>query len=423
MKLSEVCEFQNGYAFKSKDFVENGDYKVIKIKELKNGLTQFFNDSASIETISSNQEKYVVHKDDVLFALTGDPVSKSNPLTWVGRVSRYQFDEPALLNQRVCKIIPYEDQVDKDYLYYFFREFSNFYDLAQRATGSASQVNISTKQIGEVEIDLPSLDEQKKISITLRSLDEKIENNKKINHHLAEMAQSIFTSWFIDYEPFGGVKPSNWTNGKLSDILMQVKNTIKSGEEPDLPYVPIDELPMNSLGLNTFRPNDEAKSSLITFDKNDILIGAMRVYFHRVCVAPFRGITRSTCFVLRPTYAEYLEFALLICNQNSSINFANSTSKGSTMPYAVWENGLADLSIDIPPMDVISDFSKIVNPMIEKIRDSLFEQHQLKATRDTLLPKLMTGEITVTDEETKWWFTTKIKGRKLWSIKVVTTEI
>lgn len=215
------------------------------------------------------------------------------------------------------------------------------------------------------------------------------------------MAQSIFTSWFIDYEPFGGVKPSNWTNGKLSDILMQVKNTIKSGEEPDLPYVPIDELPMNSLGLNTFRPNDEAKSSLITFEKNDILIGAMRVYFHRVCVAPFRGITRSTCFVLRPIYAEYLEFALLICNQNSSIDFANSTSKGSTMPYAVWENGLADLSIDIPPMDVISDFSKIVNPMIEKIRDSLFEQHQLKATRDTLLPKLMTGEITVTDEETK----------------------
>lgn len=185
MKLSEVCEFQNGYAFKSKDFVENGDYQVIKIKELKNGLTQFFNDSASIETISSNQEKYIVRKDDVLFALTGDPVSKSNPLTWVGRVSRYQFDEPALLNQRVCKIIPYKDQVDKDYLYYFFREFSNFYDLAQRATGSASQVNISTKQIGDVEIDLPSLDEQKKISTTLRSLDDKIENNKKINHHLA----------------------------------------------------------------------------------------------------------------------------------------------------------------------------------------------------------------------------------------------
>ena len=183
MKLSEVCDFQNGYAFKSKDFIQDGKYKVIKIKELKDGFVRFFDNSATILDIDESKKRYIVEKDDILFALTGDPVSKNNPLSWVGRVSKYYNDEDALLNQRVCKLIP-NDSVDKDFIYYYFREFDNFHGLAQKATGSASQANISTKQIGDVEIDFPSLNQQKAISGILRSFDEKIEVNKKINHHI-----------------------------------------------------------------------------------------------------------------------------------------------------------------------------------------------------------------------------------------------
>lgn len=77
MQIGQVAYFQNGYAFKSKDFVKNGKYKIIKIKELKDGKVRFFNDSASVD-VDDRQiiEKYIVKNGDILFALTGDPVNK-----------------------------------------------------------------------------------------------------------------------------------------------------------------------------------------------------------------------------------------------------------------------------------------------------------------------------------------------------------
>ena len=209
------------------------------------------------------------------------------------------------------------------------------------------------------------------------------------------MAQAIFKSWFVDFEPFGGKMPNDWTIGKLSDVLKLIKNGINYNDKQKLPYVPIDILPMHSLSLNSYKSNDEAKSSLITFKKNDILLGAMRVYFHRVCISPFTGITRSTCFVLRPFNKIYLEYCLLTCNLKSSIKYAQSTSKGSTMPYAVWENGLAELKIPIPTEKVMKNFSKIVSPLIKTLQDSIYEIENLQNLRDTLLPKLLSGEISV----------------------------
>ncbi|MDR0501569.1 MAG: restriction endonuclease subunit S, partial [Coriobacteriales bacterium] len=211
------------------------------------------------------------------------------------------------------------------------------------------------------------------------------------------MAQAIFKSWLVDFEPWGGVMPEDWREGTLGDILQSIKQPIKAGERLELPYVPIDAIPMNSLALTDFRPNEEAQSSLITFEKNDILIGAMRVYFHRVAIAPFDGITRTTCFILRPKKRAYLEYALLLCNEDNTIDYAQSTSKGSTMPYAVWDNGLADFPIAIPPIETIQEFSDALCPLVERLRDSLFEIRQLSCLRDTLLPRLMSGELSVAD--------------------------
>ena len=184
MQIGEVASFQNGYAFKSKDFVQDGKYKIIKIKELKDGKVRFFNDSASVNVDDERIiEKYIVEKGDVLFALTGDPVNKNNPLSWVGRVSVYEDDQLALLNQRVCKLVPKEG-LNAKYIYYYFRVFNNFYALASIAKGSASQANISTKDIEAMEIVLPSLNIQNKIVSALDSIGEKIDQNNKINKNL-----------------------------------------------------------------------------------------------------------------------------------------------------------------------------------------------------------------------------------------------
>ena len=183
----------------------------------------------------------------------------------------------------------------------------------------------------------------------------------------------------------------------LKDMLQLRKDGTKAGKNTELPYLPIDVIPMNDLSITEVKPNEEAQSSLIMFNKNDILIGAMRVYFHRVVIAPFDGITRSTCFVLRPYNNVYLSFGLLCCNQRSSIDYAQATSKGSTMPYAIWDNGLGDMEITIPDIETASKFNKIIKPMLEIIQKSFYEVQRLQELRDILLPKLMSGELDVSD--------------------------
>lgn len=162
-----------------------------------------------------------------------------------------------------------------------------------------------------------------------------------------------------------------------------------------LPYLPIDTIPMHSFGITEFRPNEEAKSSLITFKQDDIIIGAMRVYFHRVVLAPCDGITRTTCFTLSPYNNEYLSYALLTCDLDSNIDYAQNTSKGSTMPYAIWDGGMGEIELIIPPIDVAEKFNNIVLPMLRQIQRNCEENQSLRELRDTLLPKLMLGEIDV----------------------------
>ena len=293
-------------------------------------------------------------------------------------------------NQACCNLNI--DPVKADYRFVYYALKNDYTRLSSMANGGAQQ-NLNAQQIKDFEIPDYSYSEQKKIADILSSLDEKIETNRKINARLEELAQAIFKSWFIDFEPFGGKMPEDWGTGILADELFLVKNPIKASDVGNLPYLPIDSIPMNHLGIEEYDKSENAQSSLIAFYKNDILIGAMRVYFHRVILSPFDGVTRTTCFVLRPHNEIALPYLLLLCNQNSTIEYASSTSKGTTMPYAVWENGLANMEIIIPPIDVLGIFYNTVMPLITKIRDSYKEVKALITLRDTLLPKLMIGEI------------------------------
>lgn len=218
-----------------------------------------------------------------------------------------------------------------------------------------------------------------------------------VNKNLQEQLRCLYKAWFIDYAPFGGYQPDTWKKGSLKDVLYLHRDATKAGEDTSLPYLPIDSIPMNTFALKSVKPNKEAKSSLITFNKDDIIIGAMRVYFHRVILAPFAGITRTTCFTLSTHDKDYLSFALLCCDQDSTIEYAQSTSKGSTMPYAIWNGGLGDMEISIPDKSSAAEFNDIALPMIRKIQTSCFENNKLSSVRDTLLPKLMSGEIDISD--------------------------
>ena len=344
------------------------------------------NGLAYINDEQADKLKNVIVEDmDVLINITGDSVARTCMVD-----KKYL---PARVNQHVCIVRANQEKVVPSYLLYILQQKKNY--LLQMASGGATRNALTKDMICELEVELPSIAEQRKIVAILDDIQEKIKLNAQINNNLEEQAHAFYKSWFVDFEPFGGCMPKDWTAGKLKDILELKRTPIKAGENTQLPYLPIDVIPMHTLAVTEFKSNDEAQSSLITFDKDDILIGAMRVYFHRVVIAPCSGITRTTCFTLRPYKQEYLSYGLLCCNQDSSIEYAQTTSKGSTMPYAVWEGGLGDMDIVIPPVEVVRSFNEIVLPMIRQIQNSYFENTSLTRLRDNLLPRLMSGNLDV----------------------------
>lgn len=287
-----------------------------------------------------------------------------------------------------------KENVSKEYLYYVLAD-DEFFKYSMTTSKGTKMPRGDKNSIMNYPIKLPPLPTQQKIAAILSSLDDKIELNNKINTNLEQQAQALFKNWFVDFEPFGGKMPEGWKVGKLSDVLRLKKNPIQPGEDTSLPYLPIDLIPIKSLAIREVRPNEEALSSLLRFEENDILIGAMRVYFHRVAIAPFDGITRTTCFVLEPFNPKYFAYAAITCNQDLAIDYAQKTSKGSTMPYAVWEGGLGDFEIPIPDEVTAEKFNNIVEPFLEQIKKSYFENKNLQELRESLLPKLMNGEIEV----------------------------
>ena len=209
-------------------------------------------------------------------------------------------------------------------------------------------------------------------------------SHNQLNDYLTDLSSAI-------YNEFINRSPGKW--GALSDIVDLIKEPISSKTRPELPYLPIDVIPMKRIGIEGFRPYEEAKSSLQLFKKDDIVIGAMRVYFHRVILTPCKGMTRNTCFVLRPRNKNLREFALLSCFQNEAIEFANLHSKGSTMPYAVWKGSFENCPVFIPNEHDLEVFSTRMSPLIDKIRDIYKENSALINLRDGLLSQLLSGKI------------------------------
>ncbi len=284
---------------------------------------------------------------------------------------------------------------NQSYLFYLLKH--NVKTLINRESGTVFG-SVNYKDIASLLVDYEeNEEEQRRIGQFLWDIDQKIETNKAINNNLQQQAQALFKSWFVDYIPFGGSIPDGWQAGKLKNILRLKRDGIKAGQDSSLPYLPIDVIPMRTFAVTEFKPNEEAQSSLVTFDEDDIIIGAMRVYFHRVVLAPCKGITRTTCFTLAPFDKDYLAFSLLCCDQDSSIDYAQTTSKGSTMPYAVWDGGLGDMEITIPPKEIAHEFNRIVLPMLRHIQKSYFENRALIELRDSILPKLLNGEIDVSE--------------------------
>ena len=296
------------------------------------------------------------------------------------------------------------------FLYYALRpKLSQFRSVS---TGAATKF-LTLTILNETEIEVPPLPAQRRIAGILSAYDELIENNQRRIKILEEMARSLYREWFVYFRFPGHDKvkrvPSSlgpihqgWEVKKLGDLISYNRCATKPGPHLDeRRYVPIDCLPSKSLALLEAKPIEEAQSSLQLFEKGDILFGAMRPYFHKVVVAPFAGVTRTTCFVFKAMHQEWHAFATMTAFEESTVAYANAHSQGATIPYAVWDGSLADKPLVLPPDALLRRFEKAVAPLLAMISQSFFVLTNLRRTRDLLLPRLLSGHIEIQDVDSQ----------------------
>lgn len=295
------------------------------------------------------------------------------------------------------------NKCDTEYIFYFLSTkevvsyLSNIAELSQ-----ATFPSFSPKDLGGISLLTDNVKIQRRIASILSAYDSLIENNQKRVKLLEQMAENLYKEWFVrcrfpGYEnaEFEGGVPKGWRCGKLKSIAQDSGKSERKDNRNKYPaYVPIDCISSHSMVLGSMDSIENAESSLVSFKKTDILFGAMRPYFHKVIMAPFSGLTRSTCFVISPKNESYRYFLYLLLFQKSSIDYATTICVGSTMPYTVWKD-FSRMPIVIPTEDIVIRFAKIVRPIIASIESIYFSNNYLVKQRDLLLPRLMSGKLSI----------------------------
>ena len=256
-------------------------------------------------------------------------------------------------------------------------DFLKTINLATMNVGTAVP-SLTVSVLSEIKMSIPSLDEQKRIASILSTLDDKIELNKKINKTLEEMAKAIFKSWFVDFEPWGGKMPDDWKEVKLGDIA-----NITTGKRP--------KLRMSTVSMEAYIPIIGASSVMgFTSDTlyNEKILITGRVGTH--------GVIQRFCSPCWPSdntlviKTEYYEF---VYQQLCIVKFYNM-NRGSTQPL-ITQTDMRNIPIILPNYEFLKIFEVLIGQLMDLYDHNIFESTNLSSIRDTLLPKLMSGEIRV----------------------------
>ena len=302
------------------------------------------------------------------------------------------------------------DLVDVQYLVYYFHTREGQYKIL----ANASQVGVpalarATSTFRLIDIKLPPLKYQRRIASILSSLDRKIELNNKINADLEEMAQAIFKNWFVDFEPFKdgkfvdselGMIPEGWTVGCLGDMgnIVCGKTPSKSNSNyygGDIPFIKIPDMHGNVFVENSEdRLTEEGSLSQI---KKLIPPYSLMVS----CIATVGLVSINT----KPSHTNqqintvipHNKSALFYLYQHMKNNeeFLKNMGRGGTTTLNVNTRSFSNIRLLIPSEIALEQFHRVVEGLFKKIELNLHESRALSLLRDTLLPRLMSGELGV----------------------------
>ena len=398
-KLSEVANLSTGFPFDGSKYSKSG-IRVVRGDNVTIGSLRW--DSEKLKCWSepfSRAKEYSLQDGDIVIGMDGSRVGRN-------RAQISESDLPLLLAQRVACIRHNEKSV-QDYLYYLiFNE--RFVDYVKSVQTGTSIPHISLKQIGDYEVQLPSIERQKSICRVLKSLDEKIALNNRINHNLEEQAQALYKSWFVDFEPFKGgdfvdselgLIPEGWRVGTLSELGDIVAGGTPSKTKPEyytnngIAWLTPKDL---SIKCNKFTARGEIditedgykNSSAKLMPRGSVLFSS-RAPIGYISIAKGDICTNQGFKSVVPTYAGTAYLYYWLCENTEAIE---AQASGSTFKEASGSL-MRFFPALVPEKSVIDSFEKELSPILNEQEILEEEINHAEQIRDSLVPRLMSGEL------------------------------
>lgn len=395
VRLGEVADVQTG-PFGSQLHKENYVNKGTPIVTVEHLGNKWFT-SQNLPMVSDEDKlrlaKYCSQEGDVIFSRVGS----------VDRCSFVSKEYSGWLFSGRCLRVRPRSGINPEYLYYFLTNEGTKQYIRNIAVG-ATMPSINTKLLNEVPITIPSLADQRRIASILSSLDRKIELNNKINADLEEMAQAIFKNWFIDFEPFKdgkfvdselGMIPEGWKVGTLGDITKNKSAKVKERNDVKV----LSPVTTGELVLSEEYFTKQVFSSSIAkykiVNKGDFAYNPARVNIGSLgrnefdfdgCVSPVYVV-----FSVIDGYDNYFD---LFRKTDFFKDSVASLAIGGVRQSLSYDD-LSSIEVIIPSENAVEEFNNLYNQMKKTIKANKLENSRLSTLRDTLLPRLMSGEIEV----------------------------
>ena len=376
-QLKTIADIQTGpfgSQLHKEDYVETGT-PIVTVEHLGNRVFTEQNLPRVSDSDKARLIKYTLSTGDIVFSRVGS----------VDRCSYVDKSHDGWMFSGRCLRVRPTELVDSLYLYYYFclEETKQF--VRNIAVG-ATMPSINTKLLGEVEIALPDLNNQKRIAAVLSSLDDKIENNQELNDNLQQQAMALYAEMFLNSSD------NNVTSGTLSDIAAITMGQSPSGSSynedgvGEVFYQGRAEFGFRfpKRRLFTTEPKRMAETGDVLLSVR-APVGDLNVAYERCCIG--RGLGAIHSKTGHSSFVLYTMFAL-----RSQLDVFNGEG---TVFGSINRDALNAIPIDIPPVTEIDQFEAVAHPIDELIRANYEENCRLEAIRDSLLPKLMSGEIDV----------------------------
>ncbi|WP_439840014.1 restriction endonuclease subunit S [Aeromonas caviae] len=430
LQLDEICEFVNGFAFKPTSYVPKSvdTYEVFRMGYIsRGGGFKEDNSPVFVQKAHPKLDKYFLRYGDIVIAMT----DMKDKVAILANTARVTHNNRFVLNQRAGLIrVKRPDLVCPTYLYYY-TNWAPHVDYLRSRANSGVQVNLSTSAIKEAEIELPPIFEQKAIGQILLVLDDRIALLRETNATLEAIAQALFKSWFIDFDPVHarargeepaglapevaalfpasfeeselGIVPKGWRVGTLADLSDLNPESWTSRTHPEsVRYVDLANTKDNVIAEVTEFSFEEAPSrARRVLRDGDTIVGTVRPgnrSFAFISNAS-ANLTGSTGFaVLRPRHDRNTEFVFLAATSDNSIDHLAHVADGGAYP-AVRSEVVSGLSCVVPDGDVLCAFHEVAQPIFNKVAANHQQAQTLATLRDTLLPRLISGQLRLPEAE------------------------